>query len=76
MRWITAVRIRRAQELLETTDHGVDHIAHLVGCNSPAHFRTQFKRLSGVAPHAYRTAFRAQPRYGEHIPVDPATVAH
>jgi transcriptional regulator GlxA family with amidase domain len=62
MQWVTGVRIRRAQELLETTDHSVDRIAHLVGFASPAHFRTQFKRLSGVAPHAYRTAFRAQPR--------------
>jgi transcriptional regulator GlxA family with amidase domain len=62
MQWVTGVRIRRAHELLETTDHGVDHIAHLVGFASPAHFRTQFKRLSGVAPHAYRTTFRAQPR--------------
>jgi transcriptional regulator GlxA family with amidase domain len=62
MQWVTGVRIRRAQELLETTDHGVDHIAHLVGFAAPAHFRAQFKRLSGVAPHAYRTTFRAQPR--------------
>jgi transcriptional regulator GlxA family with amidase domain len=77
MQWVTAVRIRRAQELLETTDHGIDHIAHLVGFHSPAHFRTQFKRLSGVAPHAYRTTFRAPPRTtGEHLPVNPDTVAH
>jgi transcriptional regulator GlxA family with amidase domain len=62
MQWVTGVRIRRSQELLESTDHGVDRIAHLVGFASPAHFRTQFKRLSGVAPHAYRTAFGAQPR--------------
>jgi transcriptional regulator GlxA family with amidase domain len=62
MQWVTGVRIRRAQELLQTTDHGIDRIAHLVGFASPAHFRTQFKRHSGVPPRAYRTAFRAQPR--------------
>ena len=62
MQWVTAVRIRRAQELLESTDHGVDRIAHLVGFASPAHFRVQFKRLSGVTPQAYRTTFRTQPR--------------
>jgi transcriptional regulator GlxA family with amidase domain len=61
MRWLTAVRIRRAQELLETTDHGIDRIARLVGFASPAHFRVQFKRLSGVAPQAYRSNFRARP---------------
>jgi transcriptional regulator GlxA family with amidase domain len=58
MQWVTGVRIRRAQELLETTDHGIDRIAHLVGFASPAHFRTQFKRHSGVAPQAYRITFR------------------
>ena len=62
IQWVTAVRIRRAQELLQTTDLGVDHIAHLVGFASPAHFRIQFKRLSGVAPHAYRATFRTAPR--------------
>ena len=58
MQWVTAVRIRRAQEVLERTDHGVDRIAHLVGVASPAHFRVQFKRHSGVTPQAYRTTFR------------------
>lgn len=62
MQWVTSVRIRQAQELLETTDHGVDRIAHLVGFASPAHFRTRFKRLRGVAPQTYRSTFRAQPR--------------
>jgi transcriptional regulator GlxA family with amidase domain len=61
MQSVTGVRMRRAQELLETTDHGIERIAHLVGFASPAHFRTQFTRLSGVGPQAYRTAFRAQP---------------
>lgn len=60
MQWVTARRIRRAQELLESTDHGVDRIAHLVGFASPAQFRLQFKRLSGVAPQAYRNTFRDQ----------------
>ncbi|MGC4808797.1 GlxA family transcriptional regulator [Micromonospora sp. DT233] len=62
MQWVTGVRIRRAQELLERTDHGVDRICHLVGFASPAHFRAQFKRLSGVSPQAYRSTFRARPR--------------
>jgi transcriptional regulator GlxA family with amidase domain len=62
MQWVTAVRIRRAQELLESTDHGVDRIAHLVGFASPAQFRAQFRRHAGVTPQAYRTTFRAEPR--------------
>jgi transcriptional regulator GlxA family with amidase domain len=62
MQWVTAARIRRAQELLESTDHGVDRIAHLVGLASPAQFRAQFRRHTGVTPQAYRTTFRAEPR--------------
>ncbi|MDG4786300.1 helix-turn-helix domain-containing protein [Micromonospora sp. WMMD1102] len=62
MQWVTGVRIRRAQELLETTDHGVDRIANLVGFASPANFRVQFKRHSGVTPNAYRSTFRARPQ--------------
>jgi transcriptional regulator GlxA family with amidase domain len=58
MQWLNAVRIRQAQALLETTDHGVDRIAHQVGFTSPTNFRTQFKRISGVAPQAYRNTFR------------------
>ncbi|MBB5874390.1 transcriptional regulator GlxA family with amidase domain [Allocatelliglobosispora scoriae] len=58
MQWLNGVRIRQAQELLETTDHGVDRIAHQVGFTSPTNFRAQFKRISGVAPQAYRTTFR------------------
>jgi transcriptional regulator GlxA family with amidase domain len=75
MQWVTGVRIRRAQELLETKDHGVDHIAHLVGFASSAHFRAQFKRLSGLrhthtAPHSAH-----RPDYGDHLRVDLAGVA-
>jgi len=64
MRWLNGVRIRLAQELLETTDHGVDRIAYQVGFTSPTNFRVQFKRVSGVAPQAYRDAFRPPLRYG------------
>ncbi|GLY93887.1 AraC family transcriptional regulator [Actinoplanes sp. NBRC 103695] len=58
MQWVNAVRVRRAQELLQSTDHGVDRIAHLVGFASPAQFRLQFKRHSGVPPQSYRNTFR------------------
>ncbi|MEV4630329.1 helix-turn-helix domain-containing protein [Micromonospora sp. NPDC049523] len=58
MQWLNNVRIRRAQELLGTTDHGIDRIARQVGFTSPTNFRAQFKRVSGVAPRAYRSTFR------------------
>ncbi|MGK5440367.1 GlxA family transcriptional regulator [Micromonospora sp. URMC 105] len=64
MQWVNGVRIRHAQQLLETTDRGVDSIAHQVGFTSPANFRVQFRRISGVAPGAYRNAFRRRREAG------------
>lgn len=60
MEWVTGVRIRHAQELLETTDHGIERIANQVGFTSPSNFRNQFRRLVGVTPREYRTTFGPQ----------------
>jgi transcriptional regulator GlxA family with amidase domain len=61
MQWLGGVRIRHAQELLETTDYGVERIARQVGFPSPSNFRALFRRAAGVTPHAYRTTFRGRP---------------
>jgi transcriptional regulator GlxA family with amidase domain len=58
MQWLTGVRIRHAQQLLESTVHGVERIGRDVGFSSPASFRDQFRRLTGVAPQSYRNTFR------------------
>ncbi|MGW0161230.1 GlxA family transcriptional regulator [Mycobacterium sp. NPDC003323] len=60
MQWVNGVRVRRAQELLEHSPHGVERIGRDVGFGSPANFREQFRRLSGVAPQSYRNTFREQ----------------
>ena len=60
MQWVTGVRVRHAQEMLERTSHGIERIGRDVGFTSPANFREQFRRLSGVTPQAYRAAFRAR----------------
>lgn len=60
MQWIAGVRIRHAQELLETTDYGVERIARQVGFPSPSTFRTLFRRATGVTPRAYRVAFQGR----------------
>ncbi|GAA2177755.1 helix-turn-helix domain-containing protein [Leucobacter tardus] len=57
MEWVAGVRIRQAQELLETTDHGVDRIARQTGFTSPSNFRAQFRRTVGVTPSEYRATF-------------------
>ncbi|QFZ19793.1 GlxA family transcriptional regulator [Saccharothrix syringae] len=58
LQWLLRARVRRAQHLLETTDHPVDRIAAQVGFGSPTAFRDRFKRVAGTSPHAYRAAFR------------------
>ncbi|MCZ8381518.1 helix-turn-helix domain-containing protein [Mycobacterium sp. CPCC 205372] len=58
MQWVTGVRVRHAQELLETSDLGVESIGRRVGFTSPANFREQFRRLAGVSPRSYRAAFQ------------------
>ncbi|OBK51110.1 GlxA family transcriptional regulator [Mycobacterium sp. 1081908.1] len=58
MQWITGVRVRHAQELLERTPDGVEQIARRVGFASASSFREQFKRIAGVSPQGYRNTFR------------------
>lgn len=49
-----ALRIARAQELLQLTDSSVDQVAWDVGYADPASFRKVFTRLIGLSPSAYR----------------------
>ncbi|MDG5482546.1 GlxA family transcriptional regulator [Mycolicibacterium gadium] len=58
MQWLAGVRVRHAQQLLESTAYGVERIGREVGFTSPANFREQFRRLTGVAPVNYRNTFR------------------
>jgi transcriptional regulator GlxA family with amidase domain len=58
MQWLTGVRVRHAQQLLESTVFGVEKVGREVGFSSPANFREQFRRLTGVAPLNYRNTFR------------------
>jgi transcriptional regulator GlxA family with amidase domain len=57
LRWLNRARLRRAQYLLETTDHPIGRIASQVGFGSMTTFRDRFRRLTGTSPHAYRRAF-------------------
>jgi transcriptional regulator GlxA family with amidase domain len=62
LRWLLTQRIRRAQELLETTDDGVEVIAAATGMGTATTLRRHFHRTVGVPPDTYRRTFRAQPR--------------
>ncbi|MEU5936854.1 helix-turn-helix domain-containing protein [Micromonospora sp. NPDC047187] len=57
--WLSTQRIRRAQELLEQTDHSIDAIAEAAGMGTAATLRRHFHRTVGVPPDAYRRTFRS-----------------
>lgn len=57
--WVTAQRVLRAEELLETTDHPVDRIADQVGFGNAATLRHHFTRARSVSPQQYRRTFSA-----------------
>jgi transcriptional regulator GlxA family with amidase domain len=56
--WLITARVRRAQHLLETTGHPIDHVAEIAGFGSPSTFRSLFMRVAGTSPRAYRRQFR------------------
>lgn len=57
LQWLLVARTRRAQHLLERTDHPVEQVATLAGFGSTATFRDRFRRVVGTSPNAYRRAF-------------------
>lgn len=56
--YVQRMRIERAKRLLETSGEPVEEISWSVGYEDPASFRRLFKRLTGLAPGAYRQRFR------------------
>lgn len=60
--WIAQARVRRAQELLETTSLSVEQVAGAVGFSSAAILREHFRRTVGRSPQGYRKAFDRRSR--------------
>ncbi|MEU0392228.1 helix-turn-helix domain-containing protein [Streptomyces sp. NPDC006208] len=60
LQWLLRTRVRRAQYLLENTDHSVERIAQQAGFGSPTAFRERFRRVVGTTPQAYRSAFHGR----------------
>jgi transcriptional regulator GlxA family with amidase domain len=60
--WLLQQRVDRARRLLETTDLGVDRVAHEAGFGTAAALRYHFGDRVGTTPAAYRRTFR-----GRHI---------
>jgi AraC family transcriptional regulator len=52
--YLTQRRIKRAQDLMMTTDASICEIALAVGFSDQAHLTTRFHRTVGTTPHAWR----------------------
>lgn len=59
--WLTAQRVARARDLLETTAADVESVAAACGFASAATFRHHFRARLGVTPTAYRARFTRRP---------------
>ncbi len=57
VRWIAGARVRRAQQLLETTSLSIEQVATAVGFRSASVLREHFGGIVGTTPLAYRRAF-------------------
>jgi len=58
LQWLSAQRIRRAQELLENTGQSVDAVARSAGMGTATTLRRHFHQAVGVSPDTYRRTFR------------------
>jgi transcriptional regulator GlxA family with amidase domain len=56
--YVQQLRIEEGKRRLERTDTSIDQIAWQVGYEDPAFFRRLFRRITGVAPGAYRRKFQ------------------
>lgn len=62
--WLTEQRVRRSQELLETTDFSISQIAAMSGFSSVSTMRAHFTRIVGASPRSYRVTFLGPGRSG------------
>jgi len=75
--WLHEQRLRRAQELLEQTDHGIDLVAHQSGFASATTLRRHFRQRLGTTPDSYRRTFSRRPEasLAVQLPWKPMLVA-
>ncbi|WP_163509399.1 GlxA family transcriptional regulator [Fodinicola acaciae] len=57
-RWLTAQRLLRARQLLESSDLTVEQVAERTGLGSAANLRLLLRRDTGTSPSHYRRAYR------------------
>ncbi|MBV2153179.1 GlxA family transcriptional regulator [Kitasatospora sp. SUK 42] len=65
LEWLNSQRVRRAQQLLETTDFTIERIAALGGFGTSVALRRHFHDALGTTPDAYRRTFTAGTSAGD-----------
>jgi AraC-like DNA-binding protein len=68
--YLSRYRIKRAKELLETTDLSVAALAEKVGFSDQAYFSRVFRKLAGMPPQAWRDAMRSGARRSSSVLYD------
>lgn len=58
--WLVRLRVRRAQDLLESTDESIDAIAERAGFGTPETLRHHFRKVVGTSPSQWRLNFRGR----------------
>jgi AraC family transcriptional regulator, transcriptional activator FtrA len=59
LHWLLRQRVRRAQELLETTTKPIEAVASACGFGTAMNMRAHFRKHTGVSPAAYRRTFQS-----------------
>ena len=57
VKYITSVRIKKAQTLLETTNLSIAQVADAVGFKDSSYFEKVFKKIKQITPTKYRDLY-------------------
>jgi AraC family transcriptional activator FtrA len=60
LEWVTSLRIRKARDLLETTELSIESIAEDCGFGSAAVLRHHFRKNLSLSPNLYRFRFKRE----------------
>lgn len=69
--WVTAQRVRLAEEMLEASDLPIETVAQRVGFSSAATLRHHFGRARSLSPMEYRRRFTGLDRVGAGLAESP-----